>query len=485
MRHLAAALLLVAPTLFAADAPEAAKAAAWVRALPPVDPDSSFFGVLGGMSTTFLGPSALEVVRTSGPAAFYANTTALNQAKTALASRTPYLNALAQGSIRWYRDVQNVPWGVIEPARGVYRYDILDTVVQQSQAAGGRYVGTVMPYAGWELIAAGYPVATDEMCVRLLDEDFFYLKFERRMDRYRDEAQYLAFLQRVVERYDGDGVDDMPGLTAPIVYWQIHNEPEGDRCGLFRNDAAAFAQLMRRSYEVVHAACATCKVINGGAGIPLWRENQTPPVGGTSFWREYAEAGGAPYVDVIGAHYNQGKDPDHGSVETLEHQIRRLRELLGEKPAWLTEFGVIIGDHGNFKGLTELEAAAWYVRMYAAALAAGAVRFFPDAPSFIEMDGTTYLTFYVQKMLQAKLGGFTSATKIATGQYRFRVGSSDVYVLWTGLPSDFDMSSPVTVTDLHGNESTVDLRNVRLAFSEAAPLIVTKSGVARRRAVRR
>lgn len=411
-----ALVLFVALPLFAADAPEAAKVAAWVRALPPADPDASFFGVLGGISTTHIGPVS-DFVRTNGPKALYTNATQLGTAQSMLLTRANYLASLGAGGIRWFRDVQNLPWGMVEIDRDTYRWDLIDAIVQTVANAGGRYVGTVMPYAGWELRAAGYPAATDEMCKRLFTEDFYYLAYDQRMDRYKDEAQYLRFLARAVERYDGDGIDDMPGLTVPIKAWQIHNEPEGDRCGLYRGDPTAFARLMRVSHELIHASCADCYVINGGAGIPLWRESQNPVPGGVTFWRDFAAAGGAPYVDVIAAHYNDGKSASHGSVETLEYQIRRLRELLGStKPVWLTEFGVVIGTNlGLFTGLPEAEAGAWYVRMYAAGLAAGATRFFPDAPAFVMMNGTVYLPFYVQKLLQAQLGGFTSAEKVATG----------------------------------------------------------------------
>jgi hypothetical protein len=106
------------------------------------------------------------------------------------------------------------------------------------------------------------------------------------------------------------------------------------------------------------------------------------------------------------------------------------------------------------------------------------VRFFPDAPGFIEMDGTTYLTFYVNKLVQSKLGGFTSAVKVAEGQYRFRVGERDVYVLWSGVPSS--LSGRVTATDFYGNATTTDASLI--APSESSPLFV-ESMVSRRRAV--
>jgi len=458
--------LLIA-LLFGVDSTEAARVAQWVRATPAVDSDHAHFNALGAISTTLIGGST-DYIRSNGPAAFYANPSQLQQATTTLQSRTTsYLTPLTQqGGVRWYRDVQNLPWGMIEVARATYKFDLIDAIVKDAQAAGGNYVGTIAPFAGWELKAAGYAPSTDAQCQRLFTEDVYYLAFDQRMDRYKDEAEYLAFVGKVVERYDGDGIDDMPGLTTPIRYWQIHNEPEGDHCGNYRNDVAAFVRLMQTSADVIHASCASCKVLNGGAGIAMYLESLPNPPAGVTFWRDFAALGGADSVDVIAVHYNQGKDPGHGNVADFEEQIRRGREHLGNnKPVWVTEFGTVIGDHGNFSGLPEAEAGAWFVRFYTAGLAAGAEKFFSDAPVFVEMDGTVRLPFYVNKLLEAKLGGFTSATKIATGQYQFRVGANDVYVLWNGVPPALS-GKTVSAIDMYGNETS-------LTPSETSPVIAT------------
>jgi hypothetical protein len=453
------------------------KVAAWLRSATPADADHGFFGVLGGLSTAHIGPG-LDFIRSNGPAAFYASTTQLAQASAALQTRTSnYLPVLAQGGLHWFRDVQNIPWGMVEPVAGTYRFEVIDALVMDAQNAGGRYVGTVMPYAAWELKTAGYAVTTDEQCLRLFTEDFYYLASEKRMDRYKDEAAYLRFLAAVVERYDGDGIDDMPGLTAPIRYWQIHNEPEGNHCGLFRDNVAAFTLLMKDSAQVIRSACASCKVLNGGAAYPLYLD-QLPnaPQGGLRFWPDFVAAGGADAVDVIAVHYNNGKDADHGSVDNLEGLIRRARQLLGTKPVWVTEFGVVVGNHGNFTGLTEVEAASWFIRFYTAGLAAGAEKFFSDAVAFAEMDGTTLLPFYANKLVQSKLGGFTTATRLASGQYRFHVGSNDMYVLWNGVPAA--LKGSVIATDMYGVERTLDAS--ALAPTEASPLIVTAAAGRRR-----
>lgn len=462
------AALLLAPAAFAGDSAEAAKVAAWLRALPPVTANQSHFGVLGGVSFTVIGIDPM--VRSVGPQAFYADSQRLNQVLSAASNRVHYTDALAAGGIRWYRDVQNFPWGMIEVARDTSRFELADAPVSTAEASGGRYVGTVMPYAGWELRAAGYTATSDQQCQRLLTEDFFYLAFDQRMDRYKDLAQWQRHLQRLVARY-GDRVQ----------YWQIHNEPEGDHCGLFRGDVAGFVDLMRVSAGAVHAACPACRVLNGGAGIPLVRENETPALPGTSFWRDFAAQGGAQYVDVIAVHYNEGKSPGHGKITDFEYQISRMRQLLGDaKPVWVTEFGAVVGDGtlGNFAAMSEHDAAAWFIRFYTAGLAAGAEKFFSDAPAFVTLDGTTLLPFYVNKLMESKLGGWTSAAKLAEGQYRFLVNGREVFVLWSGVPAT--LSGSVVYTDMYGVEDVANAAS--LTLSESSPLIVERAPARRRAA---
>jgi hypothetical protein len=255
---LAAAVLLFAVAAHAADTAEALKVAGWVRALPAAAPDDALFGVLGGISMTSIGPGT-QFIRTSGPAAFYDNAAQLAQSVEILRQRAAYLTLLVAGGNAWFRDVQNVPWGMIEVAPGRYQWELLDAAVKSAQSAGGRYVGTVMPYAGWELRAAGYAPSADSQCQRLFTEDFFYLAADQRMDRYKDEAAYVRFLTAAVERYDGDGIDDMPGLTAPVLYWQVHNEPEGASIAApKRNLCGTCASAARRSRPPAHhARCST------------------------------------------------------------------------------------------------------------------------------------------------------------------------------------------------------------------------------------
>ncbi len=73
------------------------------------------------------------------------------------------------------------------------------------------------------------------------------------------EEKYVYFVKKLVERYDGDGVDDMPGLKNPVKYWQVDNEPDTGT-----QDTEGFAHLMEITAKAIKSACPDCKVIMGG-----------------------------------------------------------------------------------------------------------------------------------------------------------------------------------------------------------------------------
>ena len=41
--------------------------------------------------------------------------------------------------------------------------------------------------------------------------------------------QYYNYVYHVVERYDGDGIDGMPGLKRPVIYFELGNEVDYKR----------------------------------------------------------------------------------------------------------------------------------------------------------------------------------------------------------------------------------------------------------------
>jgi hypothetical protein len=448
------------------DSTEAAKVASWLRNAAPVDSTASHFAVIGVQNFNGLGTSADSALSTQGPAAFYQNSLAVQQARNVITSRiSSQAPVMQSGGITSYRDVANLPWGMIEPSQGVYEFGLMDLLVQSYQTSGVEYVGVAMPFATWDL--ASRPAAAS-VCQHFFTEDYKYLALGGKMDRYVNLDAFATMLQATVERYDGDGVSDMSGLTRSLKYWQLQNEPEGTDCGQFRNDAASFVEFMRRGYNAVKAACSSCLVLNGGAGL-LDRTK----AGGT-FWWDYASLGGKAYIDIIALHFNNGKTPGVQDVSSFETAIANVKDALGaDKPIWMTEFGVVVNvPAGGFVSLTETQAASWYTRFYAAGLNGGVKRFFSDAPSFFSSTGGTtvsrLLPFYTNKLLEAKLGNFTASTKLAAGQYRFTVNGSPVYVLWSGIPAE--LRGTVISYDIYGNASTGDA--AALTPTQDLPLIV-------------
>ena len=71
-----------------------------------------------------------------------------------------------------------------------------------------------------------------------------------------DMKAYKEFVRRIVERYDRDGIDDMPGLKYPIKYWTILNDP-GDQ---FMGTGKEYAEVLRASYEAIKEADPKAKV---------------------------------------------------------------------------------------------------------------------------------------------------------------------------------------------------------------------------------
>ena len=90
-------------------------------------------------------------------------------------------------------------------------------------------VGTVLPYADWSQTCN----PTDAGCTIFTGGDYFFLNNNKTGPICSaDTAYFYQFVYNLVERYDGDGVNDMPGLTLPITVWEFGNEPETP-CGKY------------------------------------------------------------------------------------------------------------------------------------------------------------------------------------------------------------------------------------------------------------
>lgn len=69
-----------------------------------------------------------------------------------------------------------------------------------------------------------------------------------------DTVQWKTFLDALVQRYDKDGLNDMPGLLRPVTHWHIEQEWARIWCSQYSDTSIAFAQEFVRYVNMTYAA---------------------------------------------------------------------------------------------------------------------------------------------------------------------------------------------------------------------------------------
>ncbi len=116
--------------------------------------DANHFSVIGAVHFLEIGRTATDAVRAQGPKIFYDNASWVDSAHSSLDERmSQVFPNLAAGGMHYIRDVQMVPWGMIEVEPGSYKFDLLDDMISTTQAAGLEFIANVMPFADWDQVS--------------------------------------------------------------------------------------------------------------------------------------------------------------------------------------------------------------------------------------------------------------------------------------------------------------------------------------------
>ncbi|MBI2133642.1 hypothetical protein HYU11_03085 [Candidatus Woesearchaeota archaeon] len=231
-------------------------------------------------------------------------------------------------------------WGSIERAPGVYDFSEHDLLVKAAQKDRLVLFAELLPYADWDQ-------GGDSKC-RAKEHDY--------LCKPKDMEAYKKFVSRLIERYDGDGEDDMPGLEIPVKYWSIISEPDIKKDPyviFFVGDEQDYLEVIRESYVTIKEACEDCKIVQGAAaGI----ESEF-----MSFWDKFFSLGGAEYFDIADVHYvginiATGGTVGLGDKSTLN--AKTFRELLAKhkinKPLWVSEAVIRTSDaESSLRGALE------------------------------------------------------------------------------------------------------------------------------------
>jgi hypothetical protein len=173
--------------------------------------------------------------------------------------------------------------------------------------------------------------------------------------------QYYDYVYHVVERYDGDGIDDMPGLKRRVIYFELGNEVDYQRT---RQDVSPdymspedyVRKRLIPDYKAAKAANQNSIVMCAGLG----KESNVAGDHVGRFNTDYLEAvyREIKQNDWSAYHYFMDKVAipyysEYQNPEKIEQNIEQFKAVIlsnecKEKPIWITEFGFPTG--GNKDG---------------------------------------------------------------------------------------------------------------------------------------
>ena len=152
-----------------------------------------------------------------------------------------------------------------------------------------------------------------------------------------DWSAYQKWVNTVVERYDGDGQSDMPGLRYPIKHWEVMNEPDlswkpgldSDRLSFYKQGPAEYGELLKQTYIAIKQADKDSEVLIAGAA------------GGSSNFLEFYQTlftnmkDASDYFDIGNVHCISNDE------QTRDYNVTAYKQVLTSaaitKSIWVTE----------------------------------------------------------------------------------------------------------------------------------------------------
>ena len=362
-------------------------------------------------------------------------------------------------------------WGMIEKEPGIFDFSETDEYMRRAQADGFHILANIQPFAHWDQAKCH-----QDLPVPGQPGDH---RFHSTKGKPCDMEAYKNFVGRLVERYDGDGVDDMPGLTFPIRHWEVLNEPEFNEEPLvfFQGSPDDYFEILKATYEAVKGADLEALVVQGGmAGMMEVC---------TQFWQGVFDLGGANYFDVANMHsIGHG---EHLNVPSFK-QFLTKNEI--DKPIWVTE--VQFQQAHQTENYSNEDFAKILARSYIFALANGVDKLFyvniklppvrhgvpfDEKSALITDTGDKSPLFYTNLTVAEMLGDISSSDEveilrekagdwhIEEGQYKFTIGGKVVYALWGSGSLPAEISGKVEMTEISGASRVTEAATLKLSDS--------------------
>ena len=207
-------------------------------------------------------------------------------------------------------------WNHIEKEKGKFTWEEVDKYVIYAQEHNQTILATIWPHANWE----------QKSCKRKKAKSPFGKRFTKYLSKPCSMDDYKNFLVKLVDRYDGDGSNDMPGLAKPIKYWDVMNEPEFKM--FFKGSKEDFIEIFNFSSKVIKEKQPDAVIVMAGAA-GMFPESK-------KYWKVVL-----PKIkdnfDIANIHHISGPDGQCDKQLWVDEFAALLKSVNVDKPIWLTE----------------------------------------------------------------------------------------------------------------------------------------------------
>ena len=207
-------------------------------------------------------------------------------------------------------------WNHIERDKGKFTWDDVDQYVVYAQEHNQTILATIWPHADWE----------QKSCKRKKAKSPFGKRFTKYLSKPCSMDDYKNFLTKLVDRYDRDGSNDMPGLTKPIKYWDVMNEPEFKM--FFKGSKEDFIEIFNFSSKVIKEKQPDAVIVMAGAA-GMFPENK-------KYWKSVLPEI-KDHFDIANIHHISGPDGQCDKQLWVDEFADLLKSVDIDKPIWLTE----------------------------------------------------------------------------------------------------------------------------------------------------
>lgn len=254
-------------------------------------------------------------------------------------------------------------WEDVEPEspiNGVHTYDWskVDEVIKAMQSAGFLNMTIELgPRSKW----GSKPIPRGR-------GPYFFISAEANTAP-KDEHlnDYGLYVENFVERYDNDGVNDMPGLLAPITRYEVLSEAQWppEKSPYWRGTVDEYIKVLRISYEAAKKASMDAKIILSGFAFwdlfdkrPLTDEEIAQKIqASVDYYPEEDDRKSASadlkhvlafnerilqekdYFDEVEFHLLSNYTAIEGTIDWIR---RKMRENGYEKPIWVGDAGAAL-----------------------------------------------------------------------------------------------------------------------------------------------